>query len=68
MINWIMENKEWLFSGLGILIITSIFGVIKFSLNKNKDKDNRGQCINQRQNGGEGSINVQIGNINKNKE
>lgn len=61
--NWIIENKEWFLSGLGILIITSIYGFIKLLLNKNKENNDQG--INQRQKGGEGSTNIQIGKINK---
>ncbi len=36
MVNWIIENKEWFLSGLGILIITSIGKFIKLLLIKNK--------------------------------
>ncbi|WP_419742413.1 hypothetical protein [Paraclostridium dentum] len=65
MVDWIISNKEWFLSGLGILIITSIGSVIKFILGKNKDSSNGNGGFNQRQKGGKGSTNIQIGQINK---
>jgi hypothetical protein len=29
MLDWIMRNKEWLFSGIGIVAVTALFGVIQ---------------------------------------
>ena len=31
---WIVENKEWLFSGIGCLVVT---GVVSFAVKKRKD-------------------------------
>ncbi len=28
MLEWIIENKEWLFSGIGVVILTGIIGWI----------------------------------------
>ena len=57
--SWILENK-WLFSGIGGLIVVSVFGfLIKRTINSKK--------IIQKQKSGDTSTNVQIGeslNIN----
>lgn len=55
--DWIIENKEWLFSGVGI----SIIGLIYYLIVKNK----RNKV--QKQKAGKNSTNVQAGgdiNIN----
>lgn len=36
MVEWIIENKEWVFSGIGIFIFTIIIGLIKRMLSKKK--------------------------------
>lgn len=36
---WILDNKEWLFSGLGIFILTLIFSF--FAKNKNVTKQSQ---------------------------
>lgn len=52
--DWIIENKEWLFSGVAIAIPLAIIGKIISSRN---DK--------QVQKGGKGSTNIQVGgNVN----
>lgn len=52
MINWILENKEWIFSGIGVMIITFVITLI---LNKKKENsisqnitngENNSQVIN----------------------
>lgn len=48
--DWIIENKEWLFSGIAIAIPLAIAGWILSSKNKR-----------QVQKGGEGSTNIQVG-------
>lgn len=53
MINWINENKDWFFSGGGVVFLGWL-GTIIF--NKNK-KDNNGQSISS----GKNSINNQAG-------
>lgn len=37
MIKYIIENKEWIFSGIGVLIITAIWGL--FYKRKNKKEN-----------------------------
>ena len=29
MVEWIISNKEWIFSGLGIAIISAFFAILK---------------------------------------
>ncbi|KZZ86237.1 hypothetical protein [Bacillus sp. SJS] len=54
----IMQNKEWLFSGLGISVIT----VVIWTFKNFKGKDaNQGPSINQTQNSGNNSTNIQGG-------
>lgn len=36
---WILANKEWFFSGIGVLLITAIWAFFKFVLTK-KEKEN----------------------------
>lgn len=36
MVEWIIENKEWVFSGIGIFIFTIIIGLIKWLFSKKK--------------------------------
>lgn len=40
MIEWIIENKEWVFSGVGVFILTIIIGLIRWILSKNKSNRN----------------------------
>lgn len=49
-----MENKEWLFSGLGI----SVLGIVGYFLKRNKGKDKSNQTITS----GNDSTNIQGGN------
>ena len=42
MVQWIISNKEWIFSGLGIAIISAFFAILKTKTPK----------------GGEGNLNV----------
>lgn len=50
MFNWILENKEWLFSGIGVLVITLILNFIF-----------RNRNAKQVQKGGKNSRNYQSG-------
>lgn len=34
MVEWIISNKEWIFSGLGIAIISAFFAILKQILQK----------------------------------
>lgn len=50
MINWIIQNKEWLFSGLGLCILASMKWILNlFTKYKNRKSDERAECnlINQ---------------------
>jgi len=61
MIDWILDNKEWIFSGIGV----SIFGLISFLIKK------RTKSIKQVQKGGDYSTNIQSArdiNINKDRK
>lgn len=52
--NWIIENQQWLFSGVAIAVPLAILGWV-FSGKKNR----------QSQKGGKNSTNIQVGgNIN----
>jgi len=48
---WILENKEWIFSGLGVAVLSSIILLFK------KKRDS----INQTQKSGDNSLNYQAG-------
>ena len=36
MVEWIISNKEWIFSGLGIAIISAFFAILKTKTPKGK--------------------------------
>lgn len=41
-IEWINDNKEWFFSGIGVFLLTIIIGVVKMLLTrKRKNESNR---------------------------
>ena len=40
MVEWIISNKEWIFSGLGIAIISAFFAILKTNLTKEKQQSN----------------------------
>lgn len=72
LINWLINNKEWVFSGIGITAITAGIAIIKMVTNKTSKEDRK---IIQKQNkninpmnlqGMDNSINTQIGNVNIN--
>jgi hypothetical protein len=48
--NWIIQNKEWLFSGIGVLIITLFI-----------KKSSKPKKIKQKQKSGANSTNIQVG-------
>lgn len=37
--NWIVENKEWFFSGIGVTIVLGIGGLIRKWFVKNRDRE-----------------------------
>ena len=49
-INWITENKEWLFSGLGVTLLAFVAKHCMTRDNNNKDKQTQLQANNQTQN------------------
>lgn len=55
--NWLNENKEWIFSGIGVLLISWIFNIILKVMKKNNNKsttqisgNNSAQIINNKGN------------------
>ena len=49
-INWIIENKKWLFSGLGITIIAFVVKKLFTQNNRSEDKQTQSQSNSQTQN------------------
>lgn len=41
MIDWIVENKEWIFSGIGIVVLSFIGALIKLLISKRSNKKER---------------------------
>jgi hypothetical protein len=62
--NWIFENKEWLFSGIGVIIISTILG---FFLNKRKPQQSikSGDFSHNFQSGRD--LNIKIGDSDNEK-
>lgn len=50
--NWLIENKEWIFSGIGIVLASFILKLFVGSKAK----------IDQNQTSGNNSTNIQVGN------
>lgn len=57
-IDWLCENKEWLFSGIGLPVITLICTNVRKILRKKKEDQNSKTMIRQVNNG---VRNTQIG-------
>ncbi len=58
MLDWLIQNKEWVFGGVGVAIITGVVGFLKRS----------STGVNQSQHSGSNSTNVQSGrDVNLNK-
>ena len=57
--DWIWDNREWLFSGVAVVAIGSFVTWLFRSRKKG------GTAYRQRQSGGKGSTNVQIGSIGR---
>lgn len=55
--DWIIENKEWIFSGIGVLLISGLIGIINYF--KRKKSVKRERVVNQ---SGEKSIYVEKNN------
>lgn len=45
-VNWLIENKEWVFSGIGILVLGGVLKFISYIINKTSDKKVDGQKNN----------------------
>lgn len=43
---WILENKEWVFSGIGVFMITLIFGIIKTYKRTSQVQRSGDHCVN----------------------
>ena len=58
MIDWMVRNKEWIFSGIGVTVLVSVCGIIKFVI---KPKGEANIKIIQRQQNFQNSHGTQIG-------
>lgn len=59
---WIKENAEWVFSGIGATILTIVVGIL---MNRKTDKSNLDKKNSQSINSGNNSNNIQgLENIN----
>lgn len=56
MLDWIINNKDWIFSGIGVFVLGGIIALAKLISKKNKDS----AIISQKQKNGEHSTNSQI--------
>lgn len=57
-LQWINDNKEWFFSGIGVVLITTLGTIIKKLFFKKKSNDTSKTVIKQKS---IGKNNVQIG-------
>lgn len=57
MLEWIINNKEWIFSGIGIFALGGIVAIIKLLTKRKKISS----IISQKQKSGACSTNSQIG-------
>ena len=58
--NWLLHNKEWIFSGIGVFIIALIINWL--------NRPPKNKKVNQRQKSGDNSVNIQIGGDFNNKK
>jgi len=49
MLKYFIENKEWLFSGIGVFILAVVIGIIKFILNRRKSNKLRKENFTKEQ-------------------
>ncbi len=55
MLSWLADNKEWVFGGAGVALISGLVAVLK----------RRNDSVSQRQTSGDNSTNIQVGrNLN----
>lgn len=50
---WVIDNAEWIFSGIGVFVISGIVALIT--------KNKRAKTIKMKQKSGASSTNIQIG-------
>lgn len=50
---WIIDNKEWIFSGIGVFVLSVFLTIFA--------KKNNNRSINMKQKSGKNSTNIQIG-------
>jgi hypothetical protein len=55
MVKWVVDNRQWLFDGIGAALVVAVLGWIANRLFGQRDSNG------QRQRGGANSINVQAG-------
>lgn len=63
MITWVLENKEWVFSGFGLSLIVAVAAIIKKCCHKVKPKREEKQAEKSDNNISGGNNNTQIGTI-----
>ena len=61
MLDWIASNKEWIFEGVGVDAIVALGSWIFARRRASGEPVN--QRINQKQRGGRGSTNIQVGRM-----
>ena len=42
MMDWFIDNREWLFSGAGITVLAIIYGIIRWYMNKSRESHSQG--------------------------
>lgn len=62
-VNWVIDNKQWLFSGIGVVVVTSIIGWIVARLRR-KIVDETRKHLEQA--AGDNSTNIQVGDVGDN--
>lgn len=60
MMQWVVNNKEWVFSGIGVIILTGFISIIK-AIVASKKKKNVNQSYSIKQINKNGENNTQIG-------
>jgi len=51
---WVLENKEWVFSGAGVAVVAALVALLK-------RRPRQGAGVSQKQQTGDGCINTQVG-------
>jgi len=61
MLDWIVDNKEWVFSGVGVVVLTITYNFMT-SRKERKGDVNESQAVSRVKAGGDVTINQTIGN------